>query len=84
MNTISNNHGKSVPFAPSRAFSITPNDSTDIVACNLYIGTGGDLKVDMEVDGTITFTGLQAGYHPIKVKRVYATGTTASNIIGLT
>jgi len=42
------------------------------------------LKVDMADSGTVTFSGLPAGiFLPIIVKRVYSTGTTATNIIAL-
>jgi hypothetical protein len=42
------------------------------------------LKVDMGDSGTVTFSGLPAGvFLPIIVKRIYATGTTATNIIAL-
>ena len=65
---------------------ITPNDSVDlsVITRAVYVGADGDLKVDGETSGTVTFIGLKAGmYLPISVKRVYATGTTASNILSL-
>jgi len=70
----------------SVASAVTPNDSTDLttVAQGLYIGGAGDLKVDMADSGTVTFSALPAGiFLPIIVKRVYSTGTTATNIIAL-
>jgi hypothetical protein len=70
----------------SVASAVTPNDSTDLttVAQGIYIGGAGDLKVDMADSGTVTFSGLPAGvFLPIIVKRVYSTGTTATNIIAL-
>lgn len=78
------------------AFAITPNDSADLehVTRGLYIGTGGDLTVDMagrvrngeDIDAseTILFANVAAGtILPIRVKRVDATGTTAQNIVGI-
>jgi len=69
------------------AVSITPDNSTDLAISTrgVYVGVTGDLKVDM-VGGSsgITFVGLASGViHPIRAKRVYATGTTASSIIGV-
>lgn len=68
------------------AFAITPNDSTDLTVPTrgIYVGTAGHLKVDMLDGTTVTFNNLAAGtIHAIAVKRVYATGTGASNIIGI-
>ena len=70
----------------SRAFAITPSDSTDLAtpARSLYVGTAGNLSVILVGDtAAVTFTNVQAGYHPIRVKRIRATGTTATGIIGL-
>jgi len=72
--------------SPARhIFGVTPADDTDltVVPRALWIGTGGDLKVDMVGSGTETLKNLDAGYHPLMVKRVYATGTTAQDIVGL-
>jgi hypothetical protein len=68
------------------AFSVTPNDSTDLAISSrgVYVGASGDLKVDMVGGGTVTFVGLAAGVvHPLRVKRIYSTGTTATGIIGV-
>jgi len=68
------------------AFSITPNDSTDLTTAtrSIYIGGDGDLAVNM-VDGTsVTFVGLKVGsVLPIRAARVLATGTSATNLVGL-
>lgn len=68
-----------------RAVSITPSDATDFKPTRgIYVGAAGDVAVDM-ADGTaVTFTELSAGVvHPLSVKRVYSTGTTATNILAL-
>ena len=70
---------------PTRAFDVTPSDSADmaIVPTMIYIGGTGALKVDMMGSGTVTLTGLPAGaFVSIRARRVYATGTTATGIIG--
>jgi hypothetical protein len=69
------------------AFAITPDDATDLAdhADAIYVGGAGNLKVDMLLGGTVTFTALSVGVvHPLSVRRVYATGTTATSILGLT
>jgi hypothetical protein len=71
---------------PARnAFDVAPDDAADLatVPRALWIGTEGDLKVDMVGSGTVTLKNLFVGYHPLMVKRVYATGTTARDIVGL-
>lgn len=66
------------------AAAITPADDGDHQYRALYIGGTGDLKVDMENDGTaILFTAVPVGIFPIQVRRVYATDTTATAIVGL-
>jgi hypothetical protein len=69
------------------AASVTPNNSTDLGTHSrgLYIGGAGNVKVDMAGDGTaVVFTGLLAGVvYPIRASRVYATDTTATNIVAL-
>ena len=68
------------------AAAVTPNDSTDLTntARALYIGTTGNVKVDTAAGDTVTFYSVPAGgILPVRVKRVYSTGTTASNITSI-
>jgi hypothetical protein len=67
---------------------VTPDDGTDLptAPCKaLWIGSGGDIVVDMEVSGSaITFVGVGSGVLlPIRVNRVRATSTTAADIVAL-
>ena len=63
---------------------ISSTDYTSQIGANLYVGTGGDVKVDMFKSGTVTFSNVQDGsYLPIKVTKVYKTGTTASDMLAL-
>jgi hypothetical protein len=69
-----------------RAAVVAPNDSTDlaIYPASLFIGGTGDVKVDMLDGGTVTFINIPDGtFLPILVKRVYSTGTDATDIIAL-
>ena len=74
-------------WAPaSDAAAVTPNNGADLATYTrgLYIGGFGDVKVDMVTSGTVTFSAVPAGtVLPIRVKRVYATGTTATLILAL-
>ncbi len=66
------------------AFGVTPNDSADLAtaARALYVGTAGDVKVDTVGGDTVTFVGV-SGVLPVRVMRVYATDTDATNIVGI-
>jgi hypothetical protein len=50
-----------------------------------YVGVSGDVKVDMADGTTFTYKSLAAGVeHSLQVKKVYRTGTTATNMGALT
>lgn len=75
-----------------RAASVTPSNTTNIPSitggtnngCVLYVGGYGDLTVDTVGGDTVTFVGVNGGtFFPVQVTRVYATGTTAVDIIAL-
>ena len=68
------------------ALAVTPSDGSDLSGEPYYavwVGTGGDLKVDMADGGAaVTLSNCASGQLiPIMVERIYSTGTTASNII---
>lgn len=71
------------------AEEVTPSDSVNLTtwARALWVGSAGNLKVIMAGDATntpVTFRGVKAGvWMPIQVKRVYATGTSASDIVAV-
>jgi hypothetical protein len=70
-----------------KAFEITPSDTLNLPALTrgLYVGVSGDVKVTMAGNnGTVTFVNLAAGMiHPLRVEKVFANGTDATNIIGV-
>lgn len=78
-------NGQNAPA--SGAVAVTPADGSDLSLAptrGLYIGVSGDVKVDMlGGDTAITFKAAPVGVLPIRVKRVYSTGTTATNILAL-
>tara|TARA_X000001388_G_scaffold4932_1_gene3335 strand:- start:204 stop:1187 length:984 start_codon:yes stop_codon:yes gene_type:complete len=68
------------------AAAVTPHDTNDLSGEPYYavwVGTGGNLKVDMSSGtGTVTLNNVASGQLlPIMVERIYSTGTTASDII---
>lgn len=74
---------KDVSEVLSGLAAVTPHDTNElsIYSRALYVGTAGDLKVTTVGGDTVTITNAAVGWHPIAVKVVFSTGTTASNII---
>ncbi len=67
--------------ATSKAYSIYADNNTPAV---LYIGGAGNVRVLTDGGNDVTFNGTLAGsYFPIQVLKVFATGTTATNIIAI-
>ena len=75
-----------------RAAAVTPSNTVDIPAvtggsnngCVLYVGGAGNLKVLTVGGDEVTFTAVPVGtFVPVQVLRVFATGTTATNIVAL-
>jgi hypothetical protein len=66
------------------AFDVTPNDSTDLTTMPraLWVGVLGDVRLITRGGTTVTLKGVQ-GLLPVRASRVLATGTTASDIVGL-
>jgi hypothetical protein len=82
-------HYTTVPAADGPwhfAAAVTPADGADLAnfSAALFVGGAGALKVDTVGGSTVTFTGVVAGtVLQIRAKRVYATGTTATNIVAM-
>jgi hypothetical protein len=52
------------------------------VGAILYVGGAGDVKVKTTSGSVVTYVGISAGtFMPVQVTQVFATGTTATNII---
>ena len=72
-----------IPIARDAA-SVTTDDVTANIFNGLFIGTAGNIKVTTHEGSDVTFNNVGNGeFLPIAVKKIFATGTTASNIIGL-
>lgn len=82
-------------FQALNAEIITPSDTQDLTlsggaivptetgAC-IYVGTAGNLTVTMLGGQKVIFYNIANGsFLPIQVKKVWATGTTASNLLSL-
>lgn len=74
------------PIWPSSLLSsVAPSNTVNFtnIARQLYIGTAGDVAVLTQSDVVITFKNVGAGstIGPFFIKRVNATGTTATDIV---
>jgi hypothetical protein len=66
------------------AVAVTPHDTNLNEFSALYVGGAGNLTVETVGGQTTTFSAVPAGtFVYVKVRRVRSTGTTATNIVGL-
>jgi hypothetical protein len=66
------------------AATVTTSDTGPNVFTRLYIGGAGNVAVVTEAGNTVTFTAVPVGTQlDIRVKQILATGTTATNIVGM-
>lgn len=82
--------GGAVDASASHAFAITPSDTVDLPTPTrwIWVGTTGNIAVvlvgDADPGGAVTFNSVPVGRFMVCAKRVMATGTTASNLVGVT
>jgi hypothetical protein len=69
------------------AAAVAPSDSVDLANAatkGIYVGVSGDVKIDLVTGGSgIVFKAAPVGLLRVQAKRVYATGTTATNMVAL-
>ena len=67
-----------------RATAVTPHDTNNLAnEGTLWIGGAGSnaLKVTTVGNQDIAFAGVPVGHFPLRVKRVWSTGTDVTNIV---
>jgi hypothetical protein len=77
-------HAASLESPASHAFSITPDNDTDLAYLPraIYVGGYGSLAIVTPSGETVTFVDA-SGWMPIRAARVLATGTTATDLVGV-
>lgn len=86
---MANPNGKSgveLLSSAGNAVAVSPSDSTDLVTRSraLFVGGAGNINVRMAGGMDCVFSGIPAGtILPVQVDRVYATSTTATNIVNV-
>ena len=72
------------PASHAEAVSVHDTNELNAVTRALYVGAPGDVKVTMYGGDEVTFVGVSGGtILPIRVKKVFDTGTSASSMIAL-
>jgi hypothetical protein len=77
-------HGLTAPL--SDGFDIMPDDTEELseVTRAIYVGQGGDVAIELAGGGSVVLKGLKPGIiYPLRLARVLATGTTASDLVGM-
>ena len=75
---------------PTNAFAITPSDSVDlmdggssVIIRAIYVGVSGNIKLTLLRGSVVTYTAVPQGVRLSGfITRVWATGTTATSLIG--
>ena len=80
------NHGRDAGGPARRAAAVTPSDTADLPTYPkaLYVGATGNVRVltvVAEDADAVTFANHPVGWLPVQVRRVMATGTTATQIV---
>lgn len=73
---------KKATHAAAVVASDTVNLATEAYQ-GLYVGVSGDVKVITADGDTVTFKAVPVGVLPVQVRRVFSTGTTATNMVAL-
>jgi len=81
-------HSVDNPIAPAEfCFSITPDDQAELPRATkaIYVGQGGDITLrSMRGVTDVTFTNVASGsILDVRVRAIRATGTTATDLVGL-
>ena len=66
--------------------TITPNDTNDLIppARALYVGTQGNISILLAGMGPgeeVIMSNVPPGLYPLQVRRILATGTSATNLL---
>jgi hypothetical protein len=79
---VSGGHGRPA----TKSFPIAPSDTNELefVTEAIYVGGEGDLSVLTLEYYVATYAAVPAGQIiPVRARKVFATGTTATNLVGM-
>lgn len=78
---------KDYPANGAVALDALKSDTVNLTAevRAVFVSVDGDIKVTMMDDSVATFANVVAGtIYPLRIKRLWSNGTTATGLIGLT
>ena len=77
-------YGETLSSPLAHGFAITPDDENELGVATraVHLGGGGDLKVTFVSGDEVLLQGLGPGWHPLRIAKVWQTGTTATAIFG--
>ncbi len=80
------NHAVGLTAPAAHAAAITPSDTVDLPHATraLYVGQTGNVRLRTVEDDVVTLANVQGGIvYPVRITQVFQTGTTASDLVGL-
>lgn len=79
------NPSPTFPRYPGGALAVTTSDTVPLTYPSIiYVGVGGNVRVLTAQGDDVIFTGVQAGgIVPVQVLKVFATSTTATNMVAI-
>lgn len=85
MNDIFEGFTSGLESPATRLEAVMPNDSEDLASVSraLNVATSGSVRVTTLGDSTETLHIIAGIAFPVRVRRVWATGTTATGIVAL-
>ena len=77
------NYSPTFPMFPAGAQAVTTSDTVNLLNPSvIYVGATGNIQVTTANGDIVTFTGVPSGsVLPVQVIRVWATLTTATNMV---
>ena len=76
--------GMNGPVGDALEIDISSADAEFACSRALYVGIGGDVRVQMKSGAIVTFHGAVGGCErPWRIKKVFKDGTTASGLVAL-
>lgn len=77
---------QSINGPAQRILSVVPSDVSDLtdgLARSIFIGGAGTVRIVDDSGNVTDIVSAAHQYHPLRVRRILATGTTATDIVAL-
>jgi hypothetical protein len=83
MDDVFKSHAEGLSSPPTHAFAVIPDDATDLQQPSRCINVGitGNVLVTMLGNEIVTLRVAAGVTFPVRARRIWATGTTATNLV---